>query len=77
MEYAGIAVKGAVAAVDGNIPSINCSEHVKYGCHTYTRISSDPSLFSSSCRQRMFIWNNIFLTFAFNSRESYADVGGE
>lgn len=25
----------------------------------------------------MFIWNNIFLTFAFDSRDNYADVGGE
>ena len=31
MEYTNIAVKGAVAAVDGNIPPINCFEHVKYG----------------------------------------------
>ena len=77
MEYAGIAVKGVVAAVDGNIPSINCSKHVKYGCHIHTKISSDPSLFSSSCRLHIFIWNNIFLTFAFDSRESYTDVGGE
>ena len=41
MEYANIAVKGAVAAVDGNIPPINCSEHVKYGCHVHTRTLSD------------------------------------
>ena len=25
----------------------------------------------------MFIWNNIFLTFAFNSRDNYSVVGGE
>ena len=30
MEYSNVAVKGAVAAVDGNIPPLNCSDHVKY-----------------------------------------------
>jgi len=30
MEYCSIAVKGAIAAVDGNIPPLNRSEHVKY-----------------------------------------------
>ena len=25
----------------------------------------------------MFIWNNIFLTFAFDSRDNYTDVGGK
>ena len=73
MEYTSTAVKGAVAAVDGNIPPINCSEHVKYDCHMLFSLV----LFSSSCRQRMFIWNNIFLTFAFDSRDNYSDVGGE
>ena len=45
MEYTSVAVKGAVAAVDGNIPAINCSEHVKYGYHAHIRISSDWSFF--------------------------------
>ncbi|XP_065893122.1 clustered mitochondria protein homolog isoform X2 [Dysidea avara] len=56
MEYCNIAARGAVAAVDGNIPPINCSEHVK---------------------QRMFIWNNIFFTFAFDGRDNYSDIGGD
>ena len=40
VEYTNVAVKGAVAAVDGNIPPINCSEHVKY-VHTYAIMPSD------------------------------------
>ena len=40
VEYTNVAVKGAVAAVDGNIPPINCSEHVKY-VHAHTIMSSD------------------------------------
>ena len=75
MEYTNVAVKGAVAAVDGNIPPINCSEPVKYG-HAHLNMCSDW-IFFVLYRQRMLIWNNIFLTFAFDGRDNYTDVGGK
>ena len=29
------------------------------------------------CRKRMFIWNNIFFSYAFDSRDHFEAVGGK
>ena len=44
--------------------------------HAHTIMSSDWLLLFLY-RQHMFIWNNIFLTFALDGRDNYTDIGGE
>ena len=66
MEYTNIAVKGAVAAVDGNIPPINCSEHVKYD-HTHTDMASDRSVsvtLGNACSSGIIYFSHLLLIVA-------------
>ncbi len=55
-DFINVATKGAIAVVEGNLPSMN---------------PQDP------LRSRMFLFNNIFFSFALDTRDSFTKIGGD
>lgn len=55
-DFVQASVRGAMAAVDGNLPTLNPGDEFKF---------------------RMYMWNNIFFSFAFDGRDHYKEFGGD
>uniref|UniRef100_A0A0N5BFZ2 Clu domain-containing protein n=1 Tax=Strongyloides papillosus TaxID=174720 RepID=A0A0N5BFZ2_STREA len=54
-DFVKVAVKGAVAIIDGNVPSLNVSDDFK---------------------TQMFLYNSIFFSLGYDSKDHYASFGG-